>query len=136
MSARLALGTLLLLGLSFAGAGIAHGVGVEMLGRPDLARGIAAAVVVSGAGLIAGGITTTILAHRRPWQAGLTIALGIMFAAAILLASDLTASMRTQALVMATAAAIGLVAFLSATPTAWFLRFLGRFDHLLPWRAR
>lgn len=137
VSVRLALGTLLLLGLCFAGAGVAQGVGVEMLARPDLPLGVAAVVVVGGSGLLAGGLATAILAHRRAWEAGLTMAIGIMLASIFLSASDPRPPSGTaRLLVLAAAASMGLVAMVTAMPTAWLLRFLGRFDHLLPWRAR
>lgn len=120
-----------------AAAGLAHAAAMavpEMPSRPAVPRLMAAGILVLCSGLFIGLIATATLPHRRSLAVGTLVAVWTLLATAYLEAS-IASNPRDAGLAIATGAAIGVVAALATGPWALLFRFVGRFDHLLPWRA-
>lgn len=134
MILRLLVATAMLVGMSFANAALARAI-ARSLAFPVPGERLAAAIVIATAGVITGGMTAALLAHRRSWVAGATIAVGTLGAAAYL-AAAVPADLPTRTDSLLNAAVLAAAAFLATPPAAAVLRFIGRFEHLLPWSPR
>ena len=131
---RLLVATATLVGMSVANAALARAI-ARSLAFPVPGERLAAAIVIVTAGVLTGGMTAALLAHRRSWVAGATILLGTL-AAATYLAAAVPADIPSRSDSLLYAGGLATAAFLAALPAAVVLRFIGRFEHLLPWSPR